>query len=280
MANKEITIIKRSGEKAVFDPAKLRHSLERSGASDLVIDQVGEEVEAALYNNITTKEIYKIAFRLLKKHARPTAARYKLKEAIMELGPSGYPFENFVAEILNHQGLRTQTGVRVKGHCLTHEVDVIAEKEDKHFLVECKFHSDSRRHCDVKVPLYIQSRFEDISEHYQRTKGHKNKYHQGWIYTNTRFTHDATRYGRCIGLNLVGWDYPLRGSLKEQIDVAGLHPLTCLTSLRKNEKQSLLSGKNVLCMDLFENPSILSSLSLSNRRQSKIMEEVEDLCNP
>lgn len=278
MGHKRISIVKMTGETAEFDPSKLRRSLERSGASDVVIKQVIDEVAASLYNGISTKEIYKTAFALLRKSSRPTAARYKLKKAIMELGPTGYPFEKFVGEILSYQGFRTRVGVIVKGHCVNHEVDVIAEKDEKHFMVECKFHSDQGRHCDVKIPLYIQSRFKDVEKQWRKKDGHDTKFHQGWIFTNTRFTTDAIQYGNCAGLMLVGWDYPKKGSLKERIDVSGLHPITCLTTLSKNEKQKLLSKEKVLCMELCNHPELLKSIGISEQRHKKILNEAHELC--
>ncbi len=278
MSKNAIQITKRSGETAIFDPTKLKHSLERSGATDSVIQDVIDEVEALLYDGISTQEIYKKAFGLLRKSSRPTAARYKLKNALMELGPTGYPFEKFIAEMLRHEGFQTRVGVYVEGHCLTHEVDVIAHKKNKHFMIECKFHRDSARRCDVKVPLYIQSRFLDLERQWLKEDEHDTKFHQGWIFTNTRFTSDATRYGRCMDLMLVGWDYPHRGSLKERIDRAGLHPITSLTTLKKAEKQELLSKNFVLCVDLIHTSDILTQMGITKRRQTKILGEADALC--
>jgi len=280
MSEKTIQITKRSGEKAKYDSSKLKYSLERSGASQKVIREIMDKVEAQLYDGITTKQIYKTAFSLLRKRARPTAARYQLKKAILELGPTGYPFEKFIAEIIRNEGFQIQTGVIIQGHCIRHEVDVIAKAEKVERLVECKFHSDFGRRCDVKVPLYIHSRFRDIEKKLRQAKNYTDINHEGWIYTNTRFTDDATRYGRCTGLQMVGWDYPLRGSLKERIDLAGLHPLTCLTSLSKKEKEELLSRNRVLCKDISIQPELLNSLGISSKRQKNILEEAEGLCDP
>ena len=41
-----------------------------------------------------------VAFNLLKANSKFVAAKYQLKRAIMELGPSGYPFESFISEVL------------------------------------------------------------------------------------------------------------------------------------------------------------------------------------
>lgn len=276
--DKKMKVTKRSGEKAEFDPSKLRGSLERSGATAVSVNEIINKIDTILFDGISTKEIYRKAFRLLRKTSRPTAARYKLKKAIMELGPTGFPFEKFVGAILSHQGFQTRVGVIVEGHCVNHEVDVVAEKEEKHFMVECKFHRDDARHCDVKIPLYIQSRFLDVEQQWQKGPGHETKFHQGWIVTNTRFTKDAIQYGNCVGLMLVGWDYPKKGSLKERIDVSGLHPITSLTTLTKEEKQKLLTMDKVLCMDLCHHPDLLKSIGINRQRRSKIMNEANELC--
>jgi len=279
MTDKPIEIKKASGEYVDFDESKLRHSLERSGASESEISQVVGEINALLYGGISTEEIYKKAFSLLRKSSRAKAARYKLKKAIYELGPTGFPFERFVGEILKFEGFKTQVGVIVKGHCVNHEVDVIAEKEEQHYMVECKFHSDQGNHCDVKIPLYIQSRFLDLERQWKNHPGHDVKFHQGWIFTNTRFTPDAIRYGNCVGLRLVGWNYPKQGSLKDRIDVSGLHPVTCLTTLTKFEKEKLLDKQVVLCKELCHRPTLLEEIGIHKQRKKRILKEAHDLCD-
>jgi hypothetical protein len=276
----EIYIIKANGEKVVFDIQKLRVSLQKAGASEELSTKIAREIENSLYDGKSTNEIYKDAFFELRKSARPLAARYKLKKAILELGPTGFPFEKFVGELLHHQGFGTQVGVIIEGYCIHHEVDVIAEKEEQHFMVEFKFHSDQGRKCNVKIPLYIQSRFKDVERYWIEKLGHRNKYHKGWIVTNTRFTTDAIQYGECIGLMLVSWDYPQGGSLKERIEASGLHPITCLTSLHKKEKQSLLERDKVLCKTILENPNVLIELGLSAGRVQTVLEEIDGLCHP
>lgn len=276
---KNILIRKASGKKVPFDPGKLRHSLHRSGAAQDEVDRIVKAIEGILFNGITTKEIYKKAFSMLREKASHKAARYKLKKAIMELGPTGFPFEKFVGQILNHQEYKTQVGVIVKGHCVNHEVDVVAEKGNKHFMVECKFHNDQNRHCNVKVPLYIHSRFKDVKKAWQQRPGHENKFHQGWIYTNTRFTTDAIQYGKCANLVLIGWNYPDNNSLNKQIDDTGLHPVTSLTTITEHEKEQLLDKGQVLCRELCNQPKLLNAIGISKKRQKVILEEAHALCN-
>ena len=159
---KNILVTKASGETAPFIVDKLRKSLIRSGANDKQIDEILNEVSSELYQGISTKKIYRLAFNKLKDRSKHLAARYHLKQGIMELGPSGYPFERFVGEILKQQGYSVKIGEIVKGKCVTHEVDVIALADHHHFMIECKYHNQQGIVCDVKITLYIQSRFNDV----------------------------------------------------------------------------------------------------------------------
>ncbi len=273
-----IKIIKTNGEKVPFERRKLILSLTKAGASKAVTQKITNDIEASIYENITTKEIYKKTFKELNNHSRSVASRYKLKRAIMELGPTGYPFEKFVGELLKHQGYRVEVGVIVQGHCVQHEIDVVAEKDNKHFMIECKFHNTINIKCNVKVPLYIQSRFLDVQKQWVKKSGHEHKFHQGWIVTNTRFTKDAIQYGNCIGLKLLSWDYPKNGNLKETISLSGLYPITCLNTLKKSEKQLLLDKGFVLCKHLCENSSILNTIGVPQNRKKNILEDAYQLC--
>tara|TARA_R110000751_G_scaffold96192_2_gene187719 strand:- start:767 stop:1435 length:669 start_codon:yes stop_codon:yes gene_type:complete len=219
-----------------------------------------------------------MAFNILKRKSRISASKYKLKKALMELGPSGYPFEKFVGKVFDHEGFDTKVGVIVQGNCVQHEVDVIAQKDNKHYMIECKYHSDQGRFCNVKIPLYIHSRFLDVEKQWQKQQGHKTKFHHGGVYTNTRFTSDAIQYGACAGLMLTSWDYPKGNGLKERIDRLGLHPLTSLTTLTKAEKSKLLDKGIVLCKEINENPSLLEQIGIPKQRQKNILKDSRELC--
>ena len=275
---KGILITKASGEKAYFDEDKLRHSLSKAGAEDFQVNEIISELVKELYDGISTKRIYHLAFDRLKNRSKHLAARYHLKQAIMELGPSGYPFEKFVGEILKYQGYSVEVGVIVKGKCVNHEVDVIALADHHHFMIECKYHNQRGIVCDVKIPLYINSRFKDVEAEWVRLPGHDKRSHQGWVVTNTKFSTDAIQYGNCAGLKLLGWDYPIKGSLKDLIDDLGLYPITCLTTLSKAEKQKLLDNKIVLCLELCENPKLLYDLGMNDLKVKRIKEEGHMLC--
>jgi len=274
----DILITKASGELLPFSEEKLRSSLLRSGASVQIASDIVKELAAQLYEGVSTKKIYKWAFRALKERSRLSAGKYQLKRGIMELGPSGFPFEKFFGEILKQQGYEIQVGRIVKGQCVNHEIDVIAEKEDQHFMIECKYHNRPGTVCDVKIPLYIQARFKDVESSWLKIPGHGTKFHQGWVVTNTRFTEDAIQYGNCAGLKLIGWNYPNGGSLRSQLDLLGLYPITCLTSLSKSEKQQLLARNIVLCHEVCDNEKLLQEIGIKPARIAVILQEGRELC--
>ena len=276
---KETTITKASGEKVKFSSAKLENSLRRAGAKETEIKTIVEKITSQLFNGITTKEIYHMAFDLLKHKTTVIAARYKLKRAIMELGPNGFIFEKFIAEILRTKGFDTSVGQILKGLCVNHEIDIVARKEQWHYMMECKFHNNPGFVCDVKIPLYIQSRFRDVADYWAKHPDHKGQSYQGWVVTNTRFTTDAIQYGTCAGLHLLGWDYPVKGSLREQIDESGLYPLTCLTTLTTEEKQELMTAGLLLAREVPSHQAKLVQIGVSHQRIGHIITEIEELCS-
>lgn len=274
-----LTVTKASGEKSLFSEEKIRASLRRSGADPDQIDFILQEVKKQLYDGMTTRNIYKIAYALLKSGSRHQAARYHLKYAIMELGPSGFPFEKYIAELLRFEGYKTQIGQILQGKCVTHEIDIIAEKDANEILIECKYHNQQGISCNIKIPLYIHARFNDIEAHALKKSNNLSRKRRGWIVTNTRFTADAIQYAGCSEIHLLGWDHPFGKGLKDKIDHSRLYPITCLTSLTIAEKQQLLNREIVLCNEILNNGKLLSSIGVKPGRISTILNEVHQLCS-
>ncbi|MCB1111073.1 MAG: restriction endonuclease [Chlamydiia bacterium] len=268
-------IIKATGEVVPYDRQKIIYSLQRAGAAEEIVGEVVEETEKHLRDRMHTKELYKIVFKKLKKLTRKAAEKYHLKKAIMELGPTGFPFEKFIAALLESEGYNTSTNEIVQGRCVAHEVDVIAEKGGKHTFFECKYHSTNGNASDIKVALYIYARYLDI----KKNGSNDYDFEDAWLATNTRLTSDAEKYSRCVGLNALSWDYPKGNSLRERIDRNGLYPITCLTGLPKRQKQLLLDNHVVLCKSINEKPSILKGIGLSESEKRKILEQSETICN-
>ncbi len=274
----DFEIIKSTGEKSRFSIEKLRRSLKHSGADDKLIGQIVDKVRDELYQGISTKEIYNRAFALLKKSKSVFASKYKLKKAIYELGPTGFPFEKFISAIFQYSGYQTEVGKIMPGKCVSHEIDVFAKKNGSVNIIECKFHGEEGRNCNVKVPLYIHARHQDVKWHWDENNTHSEKFENGWVATNTRFTKDAMTFGKCVGLNLLSWDYPKGDGLKDRIDRLGLYPITVLHLLSNREKNFLLSRDIVLCRQLVKDKFFLDHLGISENRKERILREVLQLC--
>lgn len=276
-----ISVLKANGEKVPFDADKIRQSLLRVKTNAALIKKIIGAVNDEIYDGIPTSKLYQIVFnklKKLKKLQRGIAGKFNLKRAIMDLGPTGYPFEKFIAGLWQAEGFKTKTGILIKGFCVNHEVDVVAEKDNLHFFMECKFHSSRGNYCHVKNALYVYARFLDIERKLKDELIHSDKIHKMWLVTNTRLTTDAINYGTCAGLNLLSWDFPHGNGLRERIDRTGLHPITCLTSLSLKEKRQLLDKDVVLCRDLCAKPQTLTEIGIAGRKIEKILEEADAIC--
>ncbi len=281
MNSEQIYVLKADGTRELFDPEKLEYSLKRAGASSKIVFDIIAHLKAHLEQNTTTHEIYKHAFELLHKNEKPIALRYSLKRAIQELGPSGFPFEDFVAEIFKERGFTTETGKIVRGFCVEHEIDVIAWNKEKLLMVEAKFHNELGIKSDLKVALYVKARFDDLREmtfDYGAEPGQKRKLDEGWLITNTKFTSSAIEYGSCQGgLVMIGWNYPPKGNLHDMILESKLHPLTCLVSLNGHEKKALLDQGVILCKTIQSKPDLLREIGLNQEKITKVMDEIDSL---
>lgn len=269
-------VIKSSGERESWEPQKLERSLRAAKADEQLVQDIVAHVTRDAEDGMSTRDIYTHAFALLKRRSRPVAAQYSLKRAITQLGPSGFPFEHFVAQILKAQGYGTRVGVMVQGSCVTHEVDVVAEKDDERILVEAKFHNSPDVKSDVKVSLYVHARFEDIKKKLENDDGGAH-YNRAWLITNTSFTSEAIKYGTCSGLALTGWNYPKGHTLQDIVQRTQTHPITCLTTLSNMNKNQLLNQGIVLCDDILSNPHILESIGMNKMRIHTTLGEIKNL---
>lgn len=274
MTTSTILITKADGEQEPFDSTKLDDSLARAGAAPAMRSRVLAHVSRELKPGMTTEQIYRHAFEILKAEENaPVAARYSIKRAVFALGPSGFPFEQFLAEILRAHGWTARTGAALNGRCAPHEVDVLAEKNGRRVGIEAKFHNDPGGKTDIKDALYVHARYEDL----HNSPEDSSRVSEGWLVTNTRFTRNAIRYAQCSNLTLLGWDYPESRGLMNMIEEARVHPLTCLTTLSEGEKRRLLDNKIVLCKHV-QTGHLLEEYGVRPDRISGVMEEANRLC--
>jgi len=273
-----IKITKASGVIEDIKPEKLRASLIRSGADDLQADEIIDRVLHEIDPYTSTRKIYRLAQKYLKKINHPSGLRYSLKRALFRLGPSGYPFEKYYGALLNNFGYETETGRFVQGRCVKHEVDVFAVSDNEISLVECKYHNRQGIAVDVKIAMYIHSRFRDLAP--AMATLYPDKKFSGWLVTNTRFTTDAIQYAECNGLKLKSWGYPDSDSLEHMIEDRRLYPVTIISGIRSGLVKKLIHEDIILLKDLVEmSPAEISKLlSLTDRKAHALKKQAEELC--
>jgi hypothetical protein len=275
--NHPILIRKTDGTTEPFNEVKLMQSLARAGAKPSTVNEIVASVVKDMREGMTTTDIYRQAFQLLKNHSEKIAVKYSIRRALSELGPDGFPFEKFVARVFKMWGYETVTDQMLMGTCVQHEVDVVAWKGSELAMVEAKFHNEIGLKSDLKVVLYVKARFDDLSGSVFKYGGKERKLTERWLITNTKFTDRAVTYGTCQHLNLVGWNYPSHNSLHTLIEANSLHPITCITSLTNQEKKDLI-GRNVLvCIDLIASEHFLHDIGVKPDRFEKIIAEAKEI---
>lgn len=270
-------IIKADGTNEIFNQELLTRSLERSGASELTAKQIAETITSTVAPGTSSKEIYTSAFSLLRREARPVAARYALRRALLELGPTGHPFEDFISHLYRTEGWQVETRKIIKGKCVSHEVDFYASnKEQNEFLAaELKYHNDSGYKTDLKVALYVKSRFDDIFACDESVRS--CPIDRGILVTNTKFTSEAIAYAECSGVELLGWGYPANNNLFIRMSRAKVYPITTLTGLSRAEKFLLIERGVIAVDEVMKNRRALDILHLSSERVGELLAEADSL---
>lgn len=272
-------IVKGDGEREEFDVSKLERSLSHAGADEFLAKKIAKEIAAGVREGMTTTEIYKKAFALLHKEEHVAAARYSMRRAILDLGPTGFPFEKFIAELFRARGYETSHNVLVKGRCAEHEVDVVL-KNAKHTVgAELKFHNTPGFKTDLKTALYVRARYWDIQWGAEDRK-EKSGIDEGWLITNTKFTTKAIQYAECSGIRLLGWNYPRGAGLADMIRESGVYPVTVLTTLSNAEKGRLLANGVSLCRMVMSDPASLAAAGITGDKVSAAVSESTALCGP
>jgi Holliday junction resolvase-like predicted endonuclease len=265
------TVIKADRTKELFNEEKVLNSIKRARINPSIQFEVLNHIKSKLYDGISTAEIYHHIIEFLGKSQDPyTKSKYSLKEAIMNLGPTGYPFEDFIAKLLQAKGYHTKVRQILSGECITHEIDVIAEKAGRSAIIEAKFHNSPGTRSQIHVGLYTQARFEDVKV--------RNHIDEAWLVTNTKTTTDVNTYGLCKKLKVISWSYPDGGSLRDMIEETKLHPVTLLSTLSNAHKKILLNNHIVLCKELIEDDHYVDMLYLPNTQRENVLAEAKYIC--
>ncbi len=277
----QFDVIKSNGEQVPLDREKMRHSLINSGVKAVDAPEILEQVLSTLTSPVTTRRLYKSMRKFLRSYSPLSQMKYSLKEAIYDLGPTGYPFERYVSKILEQQGYEVEVGKFVEGRCVSHEVDVVATRGKTCYMVECKFHHNGKTHSNVKTALYVHARFLDIKAAYKDSKMEMLGLEpQGMLVTNTMFTSEAVKYAECVGVKIVGWKHPKGDSLERMIEEGKTYPVTVLPSVNKKNIQTLISHDLVTVMDVerMEVEEFGRLTGLSDKEAGRIYSQARAIC--
>ncbi|MFA5996593.1 MAG: restriction endonuclease [Candidatus Paceibacterota bacterium] len=270
-------IVKAGGERESFNPLRLVSSLRRAGAGIHTAERIAQSITATVVPGMSSKEVYSRAFALLRKESRPAAARYSLRRALFELGPTGHPFEDFIAHLFHAEGWQVETRKIIRGKCVSHEVDFYASHlgQDAHLAAELKYHNDPNYKSDLKTALYVKSRFDDIFA--CDTAVRACPIDRGILITNTKFTSEAVAYAECAGVELLGWSYPANDSLLMRMIRLKIYPITALTRLSRGEKNLLIDTGIIAVDQILHDRRQLDVLRLSPDRVGEILAEADGL---
>ena len=274
----KIKVKKASGIVEDLNINKLRVSLIRSGAdreqANSIIDSIIEDIPQLT----STKKIYSLARKYLRQINHASGLRYSLKNALLRLGPSGYPFEKYIGEILKHYGYKVKIGSIINGKCVRHEVDVYAVNNEEVLAVECKYRNSSGSTIDVKTAMYVHSRFRDLES--IMNKKYPGKSFRGILMTNTRFTTDAIQYAECSAMEMKSWKYPETDGLQEMIEAKKLYPVTVISGVKSGLIETLFDNNIILLKDLakMKTGKMMKVLSLTEKKALKLKTEAKELC--
>ncbi|PIR57781.1 MAG: hypothetical protein COU71_02255 [Parcubacteria group bacterium CG10_big_fil_rev_8_21_14_0_10_38_31] len=271
-------IVKASGEKEPFSEGKFCLSLKKAGAPDNIVKEVCSKVGQEVRPGMTTTQIFRKASRYLMKDDFTVATNYSLKRGIAELGPAGFNFEKFLGVVITSMGYKVKLNQMMKGRCVTHEVDLVAEKDNDHFLIEAKYHNSSGIKTHIDVAMYADARLQDIAFiEQQRESSHNN--HKMWLITNTEFTKTALKYGRCRNLKLTSWRGPAKEGLKDIIIKNKLYPITVLPSVNKFALEEFIKHDMMLARDLapYSADDLVRIFNFDKQRAGMIIKEVQVL---
>jgi hypothetical protein len=256
---KKIYVIKKSGERELYNEFKVIDSMRKSGANEKSINEVMNKLRKEMHNNIQTKEIFRFVFRELRKKERGSGIKYNLKQGIIEMSlGGGYVFEKFMARVLKEEGYSVKLNEIIKGKFIEHEIDIQALKNSEKMMVECKHSANPWGGTSVQTALYIYARFLDLNQTFNSVM----------LATNTRFSQQVIDYSKGVGLKLIGWKYPEGGSLEEKIEKYKLYPVTILP-LKKSKINTILQ-KNILTV---------TDLLKENNLEPLIKKEINELLN-
>lgn len=247
----KIYVVNLREEKEPFSLKKVFNSARRAGASEKLAKEIALKIQEQVFPGIKTSDIFKKVKQLLKKSDKPSGLRFSLKEAIRKLGPSGFPFEKYIGDIFSIQGFEVILNQKIKGRYARHEIDFLAKKDKLFYVSECKFRQRAGERIDLSIVLMVWARFLDLNQgkYFKRFGRYSIK---PIIITNAKFSSQAKRYSQGVGIELLGWNYPINKGLETIVESRQLYPITILPSLTAYLMEIFSAQGMMIIQDILE----------------------------
>ncbi len=270
-----LNVIKSNGQSQPFNRERIRRTVLRSGASEEITNRIASEVEKEVHDGMRTGEIYDMVISLLEREAPAASRRYDLRNAILRLGPAGFDFEKYIAELLAAYGYKTELPPILEGVCVTHEVDVLAAKDGRTAMIEAKLRQELGIFITIKDTMSTWARFLDLVD--SSKIGKAPHLDECWLVTNSRFSTDSIKFGHCKNMVMLSWDHPRERPLPRWIDEIGLYPVTILKSIDSSKLKTFSNANIMLLRDLVKLPpeELEKLLSLPADTVKKLIEEAK-----
>jgi Holliday junction resolvase len=269
-----INVINISGEKEPFSKIKVYRSAKRVGSSSKTAREIANIINDEAYEGIKTSKIFSRIKQLLRKESLGLAIKFNIKDGIRKLGPTGFPFEKYVAAIFNDLGFKVEINLSIPGKCVKgYEIDFIAKKDNLVYIGECKYKMYSGDRVDTNDALANYARFLDISagSYFKKLK-YKDVVLKTILVTNSKFSGRAIDYCKCVGAELLGWKTPKGQGLEHFIDGRKLYPITILPGLKGYLRDVLVEERIMLARDLLK----INAKTFSQERNIPL-KQIQDL---
>ena len=272
-------VTKKSGDVEDYNPDKLCQSIEVAGAPKHIAEQICTQVGDKLGTQVTTSKIFRHTVRQLLRDDVDSLARYSIRRALDDLGPTGFLFEQFVESLLQAYEYTTERNVIMQGECVSHEVDVLAHKNNFHYIIEAKYHNDHNLKTSIDKVMYADARFMDIVRRIEKQKNKETSHYSIWMVTNTKFTQKSIDYAECRGVKLLGWNYPEENNLEEMIVRKKMYPITILPSLTRFARDQFTDKNMILAQDIlpYSIEQLGSDFGINETLAKKLLQEAQKL---
>jgi hypothetical protein len=243
-----VSVTKADGTRQVFMREKVIWTCLRLGASRDIAEDIVRKVEEKIYDGIETKKILQMIFRFLSKRRAAIKHMIDLRRALSLIKPQPN-FEQYIQLLLREQGYEVTPNQIIQGKCVEHEVDAIARKDGKTYIVEVKHHANHHTPTGLDEGRIARAVLEDATDAFKLGVS-PLQVDNAMIVCNTKLSDHAKRYTRCRGIHHLCWGSPPEHNLQTIIDAHKLYPITCLKGVRNDERTRLASAGVLLLKQL------------------------------